>query len=252
MNFPAGFPTGNDSKSKILRDQPWVNSYAPGHPVVVWDTYTKDGVDYARCLPMTSLNGKSAEGKYPEAWRHHLRYVPISQGGKITESRTNMPTLTLAEGGTMNQQTYVHLDHFFDIEVEHLSPRGRGANSSAPLQLDDDALNVLVFKFRQFVRGEVWRPPPSKIKSPLDWRSLRDPQLGRPKFGDKLERRALVGGQLEAARHEKAGTQQWTGLEIGEESPRKGAWQLVGATVRPFTRTNSAAQWKQQQRPFQY
>jgi hypothetical protein len=118
---------------------------------MVWDTYSRNGEDYARCLPMTSLNGKSAEGKYPEAWRHHLRYVPISQGGKITESRTNMPTLTLAGNGTMDQQTYVHLDHFFDIEVRYLRFRGRDAS----LQLDDDALSVLMFKFRQFVRGEV-------------------------------------------------------------------------------------------------
>ena len=243
MNFPQCFETGERSWSKKLREQPWVNSHAPGHPVVVWDTYNEHGVQYARCLPMTSFNTETIEEKYPDAWRHHLRYVPISQGGKVANSRTNMPTLALAENGTMDKQTYVHLDHFFDIEVKHLEPRSRKDDPSKPLQLDDAALNVLMFKFGQFIQGDVWRPAPNAhITSPLDFESLPDPKLGRPVLEGKLKERALAGGKLEAARHEKAGTQEWTGFER-KESPRRGAWEPAEAPATPSRNRRADSAW---------
>lgn len=247
MNFPARFETGAYSPSAKLREQPWVNRHAPGHPVMVWDTYSEEGVQYARCLPMTSFSGKTPEQKYPLAWKHHLRYVPISQGGEVTNSRTKMPTLALAENGTMEQQTYVHLDHFFDIEVEHLRSRDRG-DSSAPLRLDNDALNVLVFKLGQFIRGEIWRPEPNgQIKSPLDYESLPNPKLGRPVLEGKLKERALIGGELEAARYVKTGEREWTGFEVGE-SPPIGAWEseFVEAAPKP-SRHQSRDTWGQLQ-----
>lgn len=252
MNFPRHFKIGERSWSEKLRDQPWVNDSAPGHPVMVWDTYTKEGVQYARCLPMTSLTGKTPEQKYPYAWQHHVRYVPISHGGKVANSRTNMPTLALRRNGTMEQQTYVHLDHFFEIEVEHLLPRGRKDDPSKPLQLDDDSLNVLVFKLGQFIRGKTWRPAPNwKITSPLDWHQtkepLRYPELGTPSFDVELQRQALDGGKLEAARHKKAGTHEWTGFERGESPPR-GAWEEpVEAPVTPSRNWNGASSWGQVQ-----
>lgn len=247
MNFPAGVK----SRSKILRDQPWVNDRATGHPVMVWDTYRWEGEDYARCLPMTSLNGESPEKKYPHAWRHHLRYVPISQGGEITKSRTNMPMLTLAENGRMDQQTYVHLDHFFDIEVKYLRPRGRDANSLVPLQLDNAALNVLVFKLQQFIQGEVWRPGPGGVKSPLYYKDLPYPELGRPRLEDEVKERARIGRELETARYEKDGTREWTGHERGGESPRKRWWEPVDAAVRPFSQKSGSTQWGGPRRLFQ-
>ena len=246
MDFPAHFEIGKHSPSKKLREQLWVNKHATGHPVLVWDTYSSDGVQYARCLPMTSLAGKTPEEKYPYAWKHHVRYVPISQGGKVTNSRTHMPTLALTENGTMKQQTYVHLDHFFEIEVEHLLPRGSRDDPSKPLRLDDAALNVLLFKLGQFIQGDIWRPAPvGDIKSPLDYQSLPDPKLGRPILEGKLEERALAGAKLEAARHEKAGTREWTGLERGEFPPR-GPWEeSVEAPVTPSRNWNGndASSW---------
>ena len=246
MNFPAHFQR---SRSEKLRDQPWVNGHATGHPVLVWDTYSKDAVQYARCLPMTSFKTETIEEKYPDAWRHHVRYVPISHGRETTKSRTKMPTLTLAENGKMDKQTYVHLDHFFDIEVAHLQPRYRDAGSMVPLQLDNDSLNVLVFKLGQFIRGEIWRPAPNRwITSPLDWHqkkwSLQDPELGTPQFSSELEGRALLGGELEAVRHKKAGTREWTGHE--KESPRKGAWEPVEAAATPV-RPRTGDTWGQLQ-----
>ena len=249
MNFPAHFRIGERSRSAKLRDQPWVNDHATGHPVMVWDTYyTKDGVECARCLPMTSFNKETVEEKYPDAWRHHVRYVPISQGGEITNSRTKMPTLALAENGAMEQQTYVHLDHFFDIEVEYLQPRGREAGSTVPLQLNDDSLNVLVFKLGQFIRGKIWRPAQKgKITSPLDWHRtkgpLQDPELGTPSFDHKLQRRELDGAKLEAARHKKAGTYEWNGREPRGQSPHRGAWEPVEAPVTPSSNWNGPSTW---------
>lgn len=149
MNFPAHFKTGENSDSSLLRGQPWVNKDAPGHPVLVWDTYRRGGEQgelIARCLPMTSFGGLSIEEKYPykSVWKVHLRYVPIMQKGVAAKSATNMPSLALADDESMSHQTYAHLDHFFEIEARHLAMCGRTSKSNCSVYLTDAALDVLV------------------------------------------------------------------------------------------------------------
>lgn len=207
-------------ESSILRDQPWVNERATNHPVLVWDTYLKGKELIARCLPMTSFNDTPLETKYHAgAWRHHLRYMAVRQGVDATPSAHNMPSLSLANG-VMSQQTYVHLDHFFDIEARLLAKRvaePEKDSSKCSVYLTNDALNVVVFKLGQFIRGEIWRG--GSINSPLDYNWTPAPGLKPLELGEEAAERARVGGELEAARHMKAGTQEWFGFESDEEAP---------------------------------
>jgi hypothetical protein len=216
MFVPKGLKVRDCSPSMLLQDQPWVNEHATGHPVVVWDTYKRGDELIARCLPMTSFGGRRVEEKYDSAgaWKHWLEYVPIMQDGVAVASDANMPSLALADGETMRLQTYVHLDHFFDIEVEFLHPHCRNARSGRSVHLEDAALSVLVFKFHQFISGETRRPR-AWIRSPLDSYGRYAPveKLARPELGQEARVKADIGRELEAARHEAAGTREWTGKE---------------------------------------
>ncbi|KAM0711548.1 hypothetical protein Q7P35_000914 [Cladosporium inversicolor] len=244
MSLPKGFVVGAQSTSRLLQDQTWVNERAAGHPVVVWDTYPRGGELIARCLPMTSFKSTRVEEKYNTArvWRHWLEYVPIMQRQAV-ESDANMPLLALADGETMRQQTYVHLDHFFDIESSFLQVHGHNARFGRSMHLEDAALSVLVFKFHQFISGGIERPRAS-IRSPLDRYGAAAPveKLARPVLGQRAWERMREGRELETARHRDAGTREWTGHER-EESPFKGEQEPDGIAVRPFTQTSDFTQW---------
>ena len=153
---------------------------------------------------MTSFQGRRIEEKYnigPDSWRHQVRYVPIAQYGVFTVSDTEMPSLRLYQGKGMAQQTYVHLDHFFEIEAKFLQ-------CTKPLYLLNAALRVLLYKFQQFLSGETERAVSENAPtSPLDYG--RTPVL-KP---EQLEM-ANAGRILEDARHEAAGTCEWTGREL--------------------------------------
>lgn len=107
--------------SRVLQTQSHVNDKAGGHFALVWDVYERpeDRVAIARCLPMTSF-GELVEDKYKtskgqNAWRSIVRYLPIDHHARTT-SRLNMPVLRLQSGRSMRAQSYVHLDHFYEVE----------------------------------------------------------------------------------------------------------------------------------------
>ena len=214
MFVPNDLKVKDASPSRLLRQQPWVNDRATGHPVAVWDTYEHGGELIARCLPLTSFTETRVEDKYvSRAWKHWLEYVPIKHQGVAVASDANMPSLALADGESMSKLTYVHLDHFFDIEARFLDLSSR--NTRYGMHLEDAALSVLVFKFHQFISGEIKRPS-AKVVSPLDSYDDKAPveELARPKLNHPAEQaRVNVGRELEAARHRAAGTREWTGKE---------------------------------------
>jgi hypothetical protein len=217
MFFPRGFKTGNKFESSLLREQPWVNKAATNHFVLVWDTYEAEGELIARCMPMTSFGGIRVEDKYnrgEQSWRHHVQYVPIAQHGCSTVSDTEMPSLNLYQHEAMDHQTYVHLDHFFEIEAKYLQ-------CSKPLYLMNASLDVLMYKFWQFISGETARATPETApKSGMDYGRI--PVLSP-------EQLALVecGHVHEDGRHEYAGTSEWTGREA------RGPRRKMGAQPRP-------------------
>lgn len=170
--------------STELRRQPHVNERAGEHPTLVWDLYEREGdkVQVARCLPVTSfrINGehRTIEEKYNrsgDAWKFQCQYLPIQHHGWTT-SATNQPILALMNDCDMRYQSYVHLDHFFEIEAHLLQSFG-----TEPLVLDWFSLNAVLTKLRQFVKGWIWRPTYTEggrvPKSPLD---IRLGQCGFP------------------------------------------------------------------------
>lgn len=175
---------------------------------MVWDVYEReDGEAIARCLQMTSFGKRDVESKYSDArvWTYHCQYLPVQHSG--TTSRTNQPILELQDGQKMDGQSYVHLDHFFEIEARYLGVWGRTPG------LTPAALDVLRAKLMQFAAGGIFRKHNTSggLKSPLD--------LGlKPIFSKEAEEAAARGqvseeirGRALAARGEKI----WTGLEGG-------------------------------------
>ena len=128
----------------LLQQQPHVNDQVGRHPTMVWDVYVReDGEKIARCLQMTSFGKRGVEGKYdkPHVWATHCQYLPVGHSG--TKSRTNQSILELQDGEKMETQSYVHLDHFFEIEACYLVAWGRG-RYPVPMGLTSGALDVLV------------------------------------------------------------------------------------------------------------
>lgn len=226
LNFPGVYNTFDATKksSRLLQLQPWVNSNAANHPTLVWKTYESDGETIACCLQITSFDGNTIETKYPDgrgnAWRYHSQYVPIAHQGTI--SRANMPILQLEDGEMMGKQSYVHLDHYFEIEARllwRLVPKKH---------LASDSLAVVVSLLRQFVQGDIWRQPRGpheKVRSPLDFRAqnkLHGERLALtiPKVNAEVDL-WQQGEQLERQRTREEGT-MITGTEPTQPAPRRG------------------------------
>lgn len=181
---------------------------------MVWDVYQQQGVAVARCLQMTSFGGKGVEAKfYPHAWRMDCGYLPVQQGG--TTSRTNQPILALQDGDKMKSQTFVNLDHFFEIEARFLV--SWGANCPSPIGLTADSLDVLRAKLIQFARGGTFRHRNERLGTPV---SPLD-SMGPPQFSDEVQQAAAHGRALEDARRKSLakGERIYTGLEAKHDWP---------------------------------
>jgi hypothetical protein len=178
---------------------------------MVWDFYEReDGEKIARCLQMTSFGNRGVEGKYdnPTAWRYHCQYLPVRQCG--TTSRTNQPLLELQDGKKMKNQSYVHLDHFFEIEARYLVSwlDHRGVPS---VGLTSGSLDVLRAKLMEFATGAIFRKANALIPSPLD-------STGLPPVSKEVWDSVARGLAMELVRScvlADEGKQIWTGLERG-------------------------------------
>jgi hypothetical protein len=206
--------TGDHSPSERLRRQPWLNHRAPNHFVVVWDVYVENGEPIARCLQMTSFEGKLVETKYPyvngNAWKFRLQYVPIQQGRAPTASSVNMPSLELEDGMSMPKQTYAHLDHYFDIEAKFLERRGGR-------RLTQRTLCVLTYKLEEWIDERIWRKIPREVKdiwSPLDYDF-------KPRFRGEVLSRAHWGFEEEKHRLDAMRMHRWTGNEPRHHHPAR-------------------------------
>jgi hypothetical protein len=193
----------------LLQQQPHVNDQVGRHPTMVWDVYVReDGEKIARCLQMTSFGNRGVEGKYSSqnVWKYHCQYLPVRQRG--TTSRTNQPLLELQDGKKMKNQSYVHLDHFFEIEARYLvswlDHSGRPS-----VGLTSGSLDVLRAKLMQFAAGGIFRKANADIPSPLDG-------AGLPPVSKEVWESATRGQAMEQVRSRtlaEEGKQIWTGLE---------------------------------------
>jgi hypothetical protein len=151
--------------------------------------------------------------QYPGAWKYHCQYLPVKQC-ETTRSRTNQLFLELQGGKKMASQSYVHLDHFFEIEARYLVSWSIDRRSSAPVGPTADSLDVLRAKLMQFASGGVFRKASATIPSPLDKKRglpacSKEVQLSitRGQTSEETRRRALA----------TMGMRIWTGLERGAE-----------------------------------
>jgi len=210
--YKARIQDARNASSLLIQQQPHVNGQVERHPTMVWDVYEVNGQKIARCLQMTSFGKLVIEQKYAgHNWRHHCQYLPVQQCG--TTSRTNSPILELQDGKKMKSQSYVHLDHFFEIEARFL---GSWSGSAG---LTPGSLDVLRAKLIQYAQGGIYRNlrcnNPS-LRSPLD-------TAGPPEFSNEVRQAAARGQALEEIRRASLwtrGERIYTGLENQRDSPK--------------------------------
>jgi hypothetical protein len=209
----AQVQAARNASSLLIKQQPHVNDQVEFHPCMVWDVYQReDSEKIARCLQMTSFGKRGVEGKYERAnvWKYHCQYLPVEHSG--TKSRTNQPILGLQYGEKMGTQSYVHLDHFFEIEARYLTAWGRLRNGAPRFGLTSGALDVLRAKLMQFAKGDIYRKcNQDALRSPLDI-------SGPPTFSTEVQEAAARGRAIEETRRlalATQGKQIWTGLELG-------------------------------------
>lgn len=166
----------------IVRHQAHINNervQAGDHPTVVYATYEKNSEVIARCLQVTSFTRPGSKGtvedkmtveeKYPgpRVWYMHLQYVPIMHKGEKGQTRPlhNMPVLETVDDEPMKCQSYVHLDHYFEIEAKHLRVWKDG-----PVKLKEEAMDVLMYKLQAFEEDCTRRNTgPGAPRSPLEY-----------------------------------------------------------------------------------
>lgn len=212
--------------SSELTKQPHVNKRAGGHPTLVWDVYQRHegGEMIARCLPVTSFgtHGGSIEEKYDgstsgrSAWKHIPRYLPIDHNGE-TGSKFNVPVLRLIDGRSMAKQSYVHLDHFYEVEARFLlEDKHRG------LRLEYESLCIAAGKLMDFCDGMIyrirWAPGETAPKSPLD---VAYGGCGRPRDLGRPARALVSDGHMhEGHRLRETRTERVTGWEHSKPAPQ--------------------------------
>ncbi|KAM0715481.1 hypothetical protein Q7P37_008979 [Cladosporium fusiforme] len=209
--------------SPELQKQSHVNEKAGNHPVLVWDVYDRssDKEKIARCMPVTAFHSQAGgvEEKYSRgthAWRHIVRYLPIEHGAGSSSSY-NVPVLALADGKRMKIQSYVHLDHFYEVEAKFLDATNP---CCAGLRLQANSLAMAVGKLQDFCDGRIWCQGlrPGAPKSPL-----HEGGYGRPTgLSEEANNWVTLGRQLEQLRLTMTGTEAVTGHEA-ERPNRTGA-----------------------------
>lgn len=158
----ATFKWDNVPNNSILRQQPHVNDKAERHPMCI--VGLKDNNQVACCLQMTSFSSRSIQDKYQNP-RNPMRLQYLALQHEKTDPHNELPVLHLMNGQTMKNQTYVHLDFFFQIETRYLESYCNGAKC-----LDRQSVDVLEEQFADFVEGRTFRPTwqEPRPKSPLD------------------------------------------------------------------------------------
>ncbi|KAK6421997.1 hypothetical protein LTR95_016744 [Oleoguttula sp. CCFEE 5521] len=167
---------------------------------------------------------------YGRTWKYHMQYLTIEHSSRSSVPH-DMPILTFKNGDAFLQhQTYVHLDHFFEIEIDHLSRQ----RDKYVREFDDRSFCVLMHRLDRFVHKswgaqQTRRGDGSFVASPLDL------DEDGPEFSPWITECSKYGRVVEEERFARHGGRFWTGIEPEHRyyNPNKpNAW-------RPKPRPNS-------------
>ncbi|KAK6429284.1 hypothetical protein LTR95_014569 [Oleoguttula sp. CCFEE 5521] len=220
-----GMVNGVWDPDSILWKQDHINNKAGNHILMVWDTRVDEysGRKVARCLQLTSFGDHerkysadaqkhlTIEQKYTgKSWFYHLQYLAIEHR-PMSNVPHNMPVLKfIEEDPLLDHQTYVHLDHFLEIDVEHLLPQRDGHRR----ELDDRSFCVLLHRLDRFVHKswgnlQTRRGDGSSVASPLDPKTEKD----GPQFSPWIVECSKHGLAIEKESFDRYGGLFWTGHE---------------------------------------
>ncbi|KAI6836038.1 hypothetical protein KC332_g5596 [Hortaea werneckii] len=159
--------------NSIVHAQPWVNAGATDHPLFIVGRKTNGNVTVCQ---VTSFGGERIQAKIPREDHIGRRLALAIQFRDETTAHNNLPILQLKRGNMM-KQSYVKLEHFFEIEPTNLKVYCRNGNC-----LDQPSLDVLHQHMRDVLSGKTPHMPrkPTVPFSPLHARHWTPEEIGIP------------------------------------------------------------------------
>ncbi|KAI7237707.1 hypothetical protein KC330_g2995 [Hortaea werneckii] len=157
--------------NSIVHTQPWVNAGATDHPLLIVGRKTNGNVTVCQ---VTSFGGERIQTKIPREDRIGRRLALAIQFRNETTAHNNLPILQLKRGKMM-KQSYVKLEHFFEIEPTNLKVYCRNG-----ICLDQPSLDVLHQHMRDVLSGKTPHMPrkPTVPFSPLHARYWTPEEIG--------------------------------------------------------------------------
>ncbi|KAI6899679.1 hypothetical protein KC318_g9173 [Hortaea werneckii] len=159
--------------NSIVHAQPWVNTGATDHPLFIVGRKTNGNVTVCQ---VTSFGGERIQTKIPREDHIGRRLALAIQFRDETTAHNNLPILQLKRG-KMKKQSYVKLEHFFEIEPTNLKVYCRNG-----ICLDQSSLEVLHQHMRDVLSGKTPHMPrkPTVPFSPLHARHWTPEEIGIP------------------------------------------------------------------------
>ncbi|RMY88299.1 hypothetical protein D0861_04892 [Hortaea werneckii] len=179
--------------NSIVHAQPWVNAGATDHPLFIVGRKTNGNVTVCQ---VTSFGGERIQAKIPredhigrrlalaiqfrdETTAHNSKKTSPTSHFEVNfraNSFADLPILQLKRGNMM-KQSYVKLEHFFEIEPTNLKVYCRNGNC-----LDQPSLDVLHQHMRDVLSGKTPHMPrkPTVPFSPLHARHWTPEEIGIP------------------------------------------------------------------------
>ncbi|GAB1743909.1 hypothetical protein NU219Hw_g958t2 [Hortaea werneckii] len=180
--------------NSIVHTQPWVNAGATDHPLFIVGRKTNGNVTVCQ---VTSFGGERIQTKIPredhigrrlalaiqfrdETTAHNSKKISptsiFNPKDFHANSSADLPILQLKRGKMM-KQSYVKLEHFFEIEPTNLKVYCRNGNC-----LDQSSLDVLHQHMRDVLSGKTPHMPrkPTVPFSPLHARHWTPEEIGIP------------------------------------------------------------------------
>lgn len=180
--------------NSIVHTQPWVNAGATDHPLFIVGRKTNGNVTVCQ---VTSFGGERIQTKIPredhigrrlalaiqfrdETTAHNSKKTSptslLNSKNFLADSSADLPILQLKRGKMM-KQSYVKLEHFFEIEPTNLKVYCRNGNC-----LDQSSLDVLHQHIRDVLSGKTPHMPrkPTVPFSPLHARHWTPAEIGIP------------------------------------------------------------------------
>ncbi|RMX82040.1 hypothetical protein D0869_06353 [Hortaea werneckii] len=218
--------------NSIVHTQPWINAGATDHPLFIVGRKTNGNVTVCQ---VTSFGGERIQTKIPREDHIGRRLALAIQFRNETTAHNNLPILQLKRGKMM-KQSYLKLEHFFEIEPTNLKVYCRNG-----ICLDQPSLDVLHQHMRDVLSGKTPHMPrkPTVPFSPLHARHWTPEEIGIPPQDTSLS--TLNASSLNTRDFAQAVNTAATSAQLSNNNSHRGAVSRVSSQPYRNVPKNSPA-----------